>query len=161
MTNDLSIADKIGVGIAAGLIGTIVMTIGQKAEMALTTRPPSSTPAKAVEKVAGVELETADDKQRASTPIHWAYGTALGAILAGLDRIPEPARTGLFFASAWGGGAMLLNGLGLATPPHRQKSRDLATDISHHAVYALSAGGAYALFRNLAEEAATARTTDR
>jgi len=161
METSLSVPERIGIGIAAGAVGTLVMTIGQTIEMAITDRPPSATPAKAVEKLTRIELATAADEQRASTPIHWAYGTMLGALLAGLDRIPGPARTGLFFASAWGGGAMLLNALGLAQPPQDQKPRDLVTDIGHHAVYAVSAGAAFALFMSLAEDAATAKASDR
>lgn len=156
MNSSLSVPERIGLGMAAGAVGTLVMTVGQAIEIAITDRPPSATPAKAVEKLTRIELATADDEQRASTPIHWAYGTILGGLLAALDRVPEPARTGLFFASAWGGSAVLLNALGLAQPPQNQKPRDLVTDIGHHAVYAISAGAAFALFINLAEDATTA-----
>ena len=137
------------------------MTIGQTIETALTERPPSTTPAKAVEELTNVELATKDDEQRASTRIHWAYGTMVGSLLTGMDRISEPARSGLFFASVWGGGAILLTVLGLAPPPQRQKVRDLTTDLGHHAIYALSASAAFALFSKLAEGAAVARSVTR
>jgi hypothetical protein len=150
MTENLTVADRIGVGIVSGLIGTVVMTLGQKAEMALTKRPPSATPAKAVEKMAQVDLD-GEDEQRASTPIHFAYGTALGGALALLDEVPEPARTASFFALAYGGGAALLSGLKLAPLPTEQKPAEVATDLGHHLVYALSAGAAYALLTRFVE----------
>ena len=150
MTHTLSIADRVGLGIAAGLIGTIVMTLGQKAEMALTGRSPSATPAKAVEKVADVELDSDADKQRASTPVHFAYGTALGGLLGVMDDVPEPARTAGFFALAWGSGAALLTLLKFAPPPWQQEPADVTTDVGHHLVYAASTGVAYGLLTRMA-----------
>ena len=150
MPRTLSAADRIGIGLAAGLVGTIVMTLGQKAEMAVTKRPASKAPAQAVEKVSGVELASEAEEKRASMPIHFAYGTALGGALAGLDGLREPARTGIFFATAWAGGAALLNALGLAKPPDEQEPAKLATDLGHHFVYAVSAGAAYALLTHFA-----------
>jgi hypothetical protein len=151
MNRDSSPIDRVAVGLASGLAATVVMTLGQKLEMALTRRPPSTTPARAVEKVAGVDLDSAEDEKRASTPIHYAYGTALGGTLALLDEVPEPLRTAVFFGLAYGGGAALLSGLDLAPPPTRQKPAEVATDVGHHLVYAVTAGAAYALFTRLAE----------
>lgn len=140
--NKLTLPEKIGVGIAAGAVGTIVMTLGQKAEMAATGREPSTTPSKAVEEVSGVDL-TEQQEERASTPIHYAYGAALGAGLAALDGVEEPARTMAFFAGAYGGGQLLLTQLDLAKPPHKQEAAELVTELGHHLVYAVSAGLAY------------------
>ena len=153
MSKTLSPVQRIGIGLVSGLAGTIVMTLGQKLEMALTRRPPSKVPAKAVEKVARVDLDEGEE-QRASTPIHYAYGTALGGALALLDDVPEPARTGTFLALAYGGGAALLSGLGLAPPPTEQEPGDIATDVGHHLVYALGAGATYALLTRAAEREA-------
>lgn len=151
MKHTLSVADRIGIGFAAGLVGTLVMTLGQRAEMKLSGRASSPTPAKAVEKVSGVELASDADEQRASWPIHFGYGTLVGGALAGLDDVPEPVRTGTFFALAWRVGASLLSGLKLAPPPSEQKPAALATDLGHHLVYAVSAGTAYAWLSRLAE----------
>ena len=147
MDSKLSIADRVALGLAAGLAGTIVMTLGQKAEMALTRRPPSKTPAKAVETVSGVELARVSDELRASNLVHVGYGTALGAVLAAGDRLPAPSRTAAFFALAWAGGSAMLTLLRLAKPPQEQATQDLLTDIGHHAVYAATAGTTYALLR--------------
>lgn len=142
MENGLTPFEKIAVGLAAGAVGTIVMTIGQKAEMVATGRAPSPTPSKAVEEVTGIELSK-DAEQRASTPIHFAYGTALGAGLAALHGVKEPLRTLGFFAGAYGSGQLLLTQLGLAKPPQEQEPVELATELGHHLVYAATAGLAY------------------
>ena len=121
------------------------MTLGQKAEIAVSRRPTAKTPARAVEKVSGIELASQADEKRASMVAHLAYGTALGGILAGLDGLREPARTGIFFVIAWAGGAALLEALDLGKPPEEQEPAELATDIGHQLVYAVSAGAAYAI----------------
>ncbi|RST30472.1 hypothetical protein HMF7854_06230 [Sphingomonas ginkgonis] len=145
MTQTIDTADRIAVGLAAGLVGTALMTLSQKAEMALTGRPESTTPAKAVEQVSGVALKDETAEKRASVPVHWAYGTALGTALAGLEPLPTAARTPAFFGLAWGSGAALLSRLRLAKPPADQDGRELAIDLGHHLVYATGASLAYAL----------------
>ncbi len=119
------------------------MTLGQRTEIAISGREPSRSPAKAIEKIGHVELADRGDEERASIPIHFAYGTSLGIGLVVLERMREPWRTAVFFSAVWTAGAALLTGLGLAKPPHRQRPRDLAVDLGHHAVYATTAALAY------------------
>lgn len=147
MESGLSVADRIALGLAAGLAGTLAMTLGQKIEMAFSGRPSSKVPAKAVEKVAGTELAHPRDELRASTLIHFGYGTGLGAVLAAGDALRPPVRTAAFFGFAWSGGAALVSGLGLAKPPYRQDAGSALTDVGHHLVYAVTAGTAYSLLR--------------
>lgn len=139
-------------GFGAGLAGTTVMTLSQRAEMALSGRAPSRIPAKAIEKIGDVQLADRADESWASVPVHFAYGSALGIGLAALDRVREPWRSAAFFAAAWGAGVALTTGLGLARPPHRQSGRMLAIDLGHHAIYAAAAGFAYAAANRLAEK---------
>jgi len=142
METKLSFIEKAGIGLVAGAVGTIVMTLGQRLEMAASGRKPSPAPSKAVEKVTGIELDE-EAEARASTPIHFAYGTALGAAYAALDGVGEPLRSLGFFAGAYGGGQLLLTELGLAKPPYRQEPVELATEVGHHLVYAAATGLAY------------------
>ena len=142
MANLSASAGRIGLGLAAGLIGTLVMTLGQKAEIALTDRPPSKVPAQAVEKITDTEVAESREQQL-STAVHFAYGTALGVGLAAMDEVPEPARTALYFAAAWGAGMALLQGLKLEGRPSEWDLSSAAIDGGHHVVYALAAGLAY------------------
>jgi hypothetical protein len=139
-----------GIGLVAGLIGTLAMTAGQKAEMALTRRPPSDTPAKAIESIAGDKVNQVASERQLSTAGHLAFGTGLGLGLAALAPVPEPVRAGLFFAGAWSAGAALLTGLGLSDPPTRWDAKKLAIDLGHHAVYAATAAVTFLGLRRLA-----------
>jgi hypothetical protein len=149
-TSDLSRAAGVaGIGLAAGFAGSFLMLLSQKAEMAITNREPSASPSKAVEKVTAVDL-TETDEQAFSTPIHMAFGTALGLGLAALEKVPEPARTCLFFAGTWSAGNGLLVALDLADPPTRWGAKRLAVDVAHHAVYAAGAAATFLGLRRLA-----------
>ncbi|WP_294392394.1 hypothetical protein [uncultured Sphingomonas sp.] len=140
-----------GLGLAAGLVGALAMSGSQKAEMAITGRKPSDTPAKAVEEVTGTDVQDPTAEQSLSTAGHLAFGTALGLGLAAMEKVPEPARTIAFFAAAWGAGTSLITGLGLSDPPTKWDRTQLATDLGHHAVYAASAATAFYGLRRLAK----------
>jgi len=142
-------ASLAGIGLAAGLAGAFVMLLSQKAEAAITERGASTTPSKAVEKVSGVDLPESDE-QALTTPIHLAFGTALGLGLAAMAKVPEPARGGLFFAGAWSAGNALVTGLGLSDPPTKWGAKQLAIDLGHHAVYAATAAATFFGLRRLA-----------
>ena len=149
-TSDLSrTAGLAGIGLAAGFAGAVLMLMSQKAEMAITNRDPSTSPSKAVEKVTAVDLSETDE-QTLSTPIHLAFGTALGLGLAALTKVSEPARTGLFFAGTWSAGNGLLVALDLSDPPTRWDAKRLAIDVAHHAVYAAGAAATFLGLRRLA-----------
>ncbi|MDO6415721.1 hypothetical protein Q4F19_15125 [Sphingomonas sp. BIUV-7] len=138
-----------GLGLAAGLAGALLMSLSQRAEMAITDRAPSATPTKAVETLASIDLPESDE-QALSTPVHLAFGTALGLGLAAMAKLPEPARGGLFFAGAWSAGNALVTGLGLSDPPTKWDAKKLAIDLGHHAVYAAGAAAAFFGLRRLA-----------
>lgn len=150
-TDVTSTAALAGIGLAAGLVGAAVMLAGQEAEIALTGRETSRTPAKALEKIGGVDDQPAAIEQRLSTAGHFAFGTALGLGMVALAKVPEPARSGLFFAGAWGAGASLITGLCLSDPPTKWRAAQLATDLGHHIVYAAATGATFAGLRRLAK----------
>jgi hypothetical protein len=138
-----------GIGLLAGLAGTAAMSLSQAVEMRLTKRAPSPTPAKAVEALTGVEAPKEATEARLSTAAHIAFGTSLGLGLAAMAKVPEPARGALFLAGSWSAGTALITGLGVSDPPTKWGSRQLATDIGHHAVYAASAALAFVRLRRL------------
>jgi len=149
-TNLTNAAQLAGLGLFAGLIGTLAMTLSQKAEMAITQREASDTPAKAVQTITGVDVPDPKQEQDLSTAAHVAFGTGLGLGLAALAKVPEPARGVAFFAGAWGAGTALITALGLSDPPTRWGGNKLAIDLGHHAVYAATAAAAFVELRRLA-----------
>jgi hypothetical protein len=135
---------NVGLGLAAGLIGTLAMTLGQEAEMALTGRPPSKTPAEGAEKASGIDVSDEAAEQTLSNIVHFGYGTLLGAGLAALDDVPEPARTIAYFVGAQATGMAVLQALDLEGKPSKWDAPSAAIDVGHHLVYAVAAGLAYA-----------------
>ena len=135
----------IGVGVLAGLAGTVAITISQTIEMALTKRPPSTTPVDAVSKVLDVKAVKKKKKEKVSQEIHWTYGTIWGIprgliTLTGLHGWPA---TLLHFTAITGTAMTMLPKLNLAPPITEQKPKSIAIDTLHHAVYALATGLAY------------------
>lgn len=140
------LAGAFGKGLAAGLVGTAVMTLVQTIEMKLNDREASKVPAEAVEKVFGIEPRDEKAEERLSQLVHFAYGTAWGGVLgvlerAGLGRVGAPLA---HFGAVWGTAAAMLPALGLAPPPSEWSKQEIATDALHHAVYSAAAGAAYA-----------------
>lgn len=133
-------------GVVAGAIGTAAMTAAQRAQMKMSGRSGSTTPAKAAEEVLKVEPKSEQAEKTLSQKMHWSYGTGLGA-LCGLvgsaldDR--EPATGGMFFAMVWGGGMAMLPSLGVAPPPTQWGKKSLAMDGGFHIVYAGATTAAY------------------
>lgn len=141
------LAGAIGRGLAAGLVGTAVMTVSSTIESKLRGRGASDAPAEAAEKVLGVEPGGEEEKERFSNLIHWAYGTGWGAVrgLIGAMGLREPAAGALHFASVWGTALVMLPGLGVAPPATKWGAEEVAIDAFHHAVYAAATGAAFEL----------------
>jgi hypothetical protein len=140
------LAAAVGKGLAAGLLGTAVMTAGQMVEMKLEDREPSSMPADAVKKVFGLETRSEADEQRLAQLVHWGYGTAWGGVrglLGGLG-LGCGAATLVHLAAVWGAALVMLPALDLTEPATEWPPKQLGVDLLHHAVYAGAVGAAYA-----------------
>lgn len=140
-----SLASSIGKGLFAGLVGTAAMTASSTLEMKLRGRAASSAPANAAAKVLGVEPVDDAAKERFSTAVHWGYGTGWGMArgvlgAAGVGGVPAAA---LHFSALWGSEVVMLPTLGVAPAITEWGPEEIAIDIWHHVVYALSAGAAY------------------
>jgi hypothetical protein len=70
-------ADRRRERLVAGAVGVAVMTLGEKAEQAVTHRPSSFVPAHTLERLLG--LPTKPDRQRRgfNLAMHWGQGIAL------------------------------------------------------------------------------------
>jgi hypothetical protein len=140
----------VGIGLLAGLAGTVAITISQAIEMHLTGREPSNTPVDAASKVLHTNLakEAHTDKQTASQGVHWAYGTGWGVArgLLGLAGVTGVPATLAHFAAIWGAEQVMLPSLKLAPPITEEEPKTIGIDVVHHAVYALAAGLVYDAF---------------
>lgn len=146
-----TVACNVGRGLAAGLVGTAAMTVSSTLEAKLRKRPASNTPARAAEKVLGIErFESPQAESRFSNLVHWGYGTGWGALrgLLGSTPLPPKAATAAHGAAVWGQGAAMLPKLGVAQPVTHWGKEEVAIDVFHHTVYATATGIAYEYFSN-------------
>jgi preprotein translocase subunit YajC len=145
-TNALErLGTAIGVGLIAGLAGTVAMTISQMIEMKLTDREPSTVPADAVAKTLDVQATDESQKPKVAQEVHWTYGASLGITrgllaMSGLRCWPA---TLAHFSTVWGASMIMLPSLELAPPVQEQKPKSILIDGWHHAVYAVVTGLVY------------------
>ena len=144
-----TLADAVGRGFVAGLLGTAAMTLSSTVEMQLRGRSASNTPAQAICKTLGLETTSEEAQERLTNLVHWGYGTAWGAVrgligAAGFSGLPA---TLTFFGLVWAAEQMMLPKTGVAPPVTEQPPEEIAIDAWHHLVYAQATGAAYtALF---------------
>ena len=140
------VAANVGKGLFAGLAGTAAMTVSSTAEMRLSGRGASETPAQAAEAV--LDVEPADDESEAtfSNLVHWGYGTGWGSVRGLLDSagLSGPTATLAHLALVWGAEQVVLPALNVSAPVFKYGGKATATDLLHHTVYATATGLAYA-----------------
>ena len=143
-----AVAGDIGKGLVAGLAGTVAMTVSSTIEQKLRGREASTAPARAAEKLLGIEKFSSNAaEQRFSTLVHWAYGTGWGAlrgVLRSLGIGAAPA-TVAHFGAIWGGAAVMLPALDVAPPVTTWGKEEVAIDVWHHLVYVATVAAAYEL----------------
>lgn len=140
------IAGLVGRGLAAGVVGTAVMTASSTLEAKLRERGASTVPADAAEEVLGVHADDEESKAELSNAVHWAYGVGWGAArgLLGAMGLRGLEATGAHLALVWGAGLVMLPRLGVAPPASEMGAKELGVDLCHHAVYAGATGLAFA-----------------
>jgi hypothetical protein len=146
-----TVAEDVGKGLAAGLIGTAAMTVSSTVEAKLRGRPASSAPARATAKVLGIEsFEDDIAAARFNDLSHWGYGTSWGALRGLLAATGMPGRTAtaLHGAAIYGSAQATLPALEIAPPVVFWPKEEIAIDAFHHAVYAAATGLAYELIAN-------------
>lgn len=131
-----------GIGAAAGVVGAGAMVVGEKAEQALSHRPDSYVPARALLTLLG--RHPGDDERPTgwNSLMHYGTGAALGA-LRGIWSV-----TGIrgAHANAWHTVVRLAvdqtveNTTGVGAPPTSWPKEELAVDVLHKAVYSLLTG---------------------
>ncbi len=136
------VGTAIGVGLIAGLAGTIVMTICQKIDMEITGRKASNTPANAVREALDIKPVSESKTEDISNKIHWVYGTSLGMArgFISLFGLKGLAANSAFFTTVWGAELFMLPYLKVAPPVTKEAPETIAKDALYHLVYAFSAG---------------------
>lgn len=140
------VAANVGKGLFAGLAGTAAMTVSSTAEMKLSGRGASETPAQAAEKVLNVQPDDDESEATFSNLVHWGYGTGWGGVRGLLDSagLSGPAATVAHLTLVWGGEQVILPALNVSAPVFKYGGKAVATDLLHHVVYAAATGLAYA-----------------
>lgn len=136
------VASGIGIGLVAGLVGTVAMTAAQMIEMQISGRESSDMPYKAVKKTFGFEANSEEDKELISTVTHFAYGSTWGiprGLLAafGTDGF---AGTTSHFGAVWGTELTVLPAMDVMEPVTEWKPKAIAEDAMFHAIYAIAVG---------------------
>ena len=140
------VANSIGKGLVAGFAGTAAMTVSSTIEAKVRKREASTAPAKAAEKVLGIErFKNEGAEERFSNLVHWGYGTGWGVVRATLSLagLPPAKATAAHFAAIWGNEAAMLPALDVAPPFWTWGAKEVAIDVWHHVVYAVATGVAY------------------
>jgi hypothetical protein len=129
-------------GAAAGLIGVAVMTAGEKLEQAVTHRPNSYVPARALLTLLGKQPRDTDQPPVWNHAMHWGTGVTLGALrglwaAVGL-RGPRAHLAHTVVRLATDQTAENVTGVG--APPHTWPVREQVIDVLHKAVYSFTTG---------------------
>jgi hypothetical protein len=137
-------------GIAAGAVGTGVMTAVQLAVIKTRGSRPSTTPAEVAKRIIrGVfQREISDEHTEVlNNAMHWVYGTTWGALYGIVQGTvhARPLRSGLVFGTVvWAVGLVELPAMQLSSPPWEWSAEDIAMDLGYHLVYGVGTGLAYA-----------------
>lgn len=141
-----TIAHALGKGALAGLAGTAAMTVSGTVEMRLRRRAASTAPARAAERVLGIEKFRSDTaEERFGTLVHWGYGTGWGVFrgLLAATGLPFAATTAGHAGAMWGSEQVMLPALGVAPPLTKWGWNEVAIDAWHHAVHVVATAVAY------------------
>jgi hypothetical protein len=129
-------------GAASGLAGAAVMTAGELAEQALTKRPDSFVPARALKALMGRRPSDAPQPPAWNHAMHWGTGALLGSLRGVWSAVGMrgASPTVLFGAVRFAFDQTVENVTGVGAPPTTWPRRELAVDLLHKGVYAVVTG---------------------
>ena len=128
-------------GLAAGLVGGAIMTLGEKLEQRVTGRPDSYVPGRTLAHLLGLPQPDADRWLR-NMAMHYGTAATVGALRGvwGAANLRGPRTTPLFTAVRLSVDQTLENATGVGAPPWTWPRDEWAIDVLHKAVYALATG---------------------
>lgn len=129
-------------GAAAGLAGVAVMTAAEKLEQALTHRPDSYVPGRALLTLLGRHPDDGDRPLLANHAMHWGTGLTLGALRGVWAAVGLRGPTAHLAHTAvrLSFDQTVENATGVGAPPRTWPARERAWDVAHKAVYSLVTG---------------------
>ncbi len=147
----MGILEILLIGLAAGLIGTVALTITEMIVMKAAHLPSSTVPGQVGAKLTGIKPQDDAEMEKLSTKVHWVHGISLGIVygLLSLLGLPVLITVLLFFALVWGGDVLLYKTLGIAQFPWHWKANELLPDLFNKGIYALATGIAFLVISNL------------
>lgn len=134
--------ETLGLGVVAGLAGTVVMTAFQKlVEMPITGRSDSYAPAELAEKVLPLKPSSKQTRNRLNYATHFVLGVNWGlaysvAARSGLSSQPAVAAT---FATMYTGDVLLATALGIYEPS-KWTLQDTVIDVGEKLIQAEATG---------------------
>ena len=129
-------------GVVAGAVGVVVMTLGEKVEQRLTSRPDSHVPARVLQRLTGMK----ERSHRQSLPVNWAMHFGQGILLGVLRSVMAhaglrgPWSSAKFAVIRLTNDQILENATGVGAPPPTWPRAELAVYLLHKAVYAFATG---------------------
>jgi len=130
------------IGSAAGLVGVAAMTAGEKVEQALTGRPNSYIPARALRTLLGAGA--ADDEQPVAWnhAMHWGTGALLGALRGvwAVTGLRGPVVDVWHTATRLAFDQTVENVTGAGASPRTWPVSEQVVDVLHKAVYSVVTG---------------------
>jgi hypothetical protein len=128
-------------GAAAGLAGAVAMTVGEKAEQALTGRSDSYVPGRTLAHLLGLRHPDRDRVAR-NLAMHLGTGALVGVVRAGMARanLRGPWASLMHSSLRLTVDQTLENATGVGAPPWTWPRDELVIDVLHKEVYAQVTG---------------------
>lgn len=131
-----------GRGVICGVVGVAVMTTGEKLEQAITHRPNSYVPARALLTILGRRPTDEQQPLMWNHAMHWGTGAVLGALrgIWSVTGIRGPAAHAWHTVVRLAFDQTLENATGAGAPPMSWPRQEQVVDVVHKAVYCLTTG---------------------
>jgi hypothetical protein len=128
-------------GLVSGLAGAAIMTLGEKAEQALTHRPNSYMPAHTLSHLLGIRAPERDSVAR-NWAMHYGTGATVGALRGvwAAANLRGPRAALMFTPVRLATDQTLENATGTGAPPWTWPRDELVIDLLHKGVFALATG---------------------
>jgi hypothetical protein len=136
------LARATAVGAAAGLVGVAAMTAGEKMEQALTKRPDSYVPARALLTLLGRHPGNEEQPSGWNHLMHWGTGALLGALRGvwSVTGIRGPLANTWHTATRLAFDQTVENATGVGAPPQTWPLQEQVVDVLHKALYCTVTG---------------------